>query len=390
MTRRSCATYSSNVPFPVNGAVRRLAAGAVLLVAVLLPIPSRPASSTFTIGDQSLLQVSAGKRSEVTIRAWNRPTIEYDTDDEAVQVVQRPVTFGTPQNPLSVAIPVQNIKVRDASGALVDSTLPPEDFPYASDFRSGVHPQIRIVTGEGSHVTVMVPASVAILDARIRGNGILTIDGYRGGTLFAVAFGGRMTLTDIASAVFAQPMHGRLLIADSTFERLRVRTNTAALVFEHDRARQIEVTSVSGPIVWDNGAFDSGLARFESATGAIGIGVANSAQIDARSGDGRVYGLWDKRTPLEMRGDNEASAIVDGGGPIVNAVSAHGNVYLYDGSLTTRRAIPPDWRRLNMTLRPPETGGAAAPGSDAFRRFRELRPSSARPVPLRRRVPPPA
>jgi hypothetical protein len=388
------------VTFPANGAVRRAAAGAVLLVALFAPGAARAASSSFTAGDQAVVQVQAGNHSEVTVRAWDKPTIEFETDDESVQVNRRPIAFGTPQQPLAVSIPVQNIKVRDpATGAMGESTLPPEDFPYAASFRAGEHDTVRIVTGPASHITVMVPATVAILDARIRGTGILIIDGYHGGTLFAVDFGGRMMLSNINSAAFLQPMHGRLSVNDSMFDRLRVRSNTASLVFERSRARQIEASTVSGSMVWDDGAFDAGLARFESTYGSIGIGVANGARVEARSGDGHVYGLWDKRTPLEMRGDNEASATVDGGGPVVNAVSTHGDVFLYDGSLTTRKSIPPDWRHLNTTLRPPDptpppVAGMlhpAGPGHrpTAFERYRALRAAATRAL-LRRRARPQA
>ena len=365
-------------------------------------MPSRAASSSFTIGDQSLVQVWAGNHSEVTIRAWSRPAIQFDTDDEAVQVTRRPIDFGTPQNPLSNAIPLQNIKVRDpATGAITDGTFPPEDFPYAADFHAGLHDSIKFVTGETSHVTVMVPATVAILDARVRGAGMLTIDGYHGGTLFAVDGGGRMVLTNVASATFAQALHGRLEVSDSSFDRLRARSNTAALIFAHNRARQVEVSSVSGPIVWDDGTFDAGLARFESTYGPIGIGSASGALVEARSGDGHVFGLWDKRTPIEARGDNEASATVDGGGPVVNAVSTHGNVFLYDGSLATRHTVPPEWRRLDTIFRRSAPTPAPAPAASfrqapadehptaAFERFRALREPAMR-ARLRRSEPQPA
>lgn len=370
--------------FPVNGAVRRLAAGAVLLVAAIFPMPARAASSSFTIGDQSVVQVWAGNRSEITIRAWNRPMIQFDTDDEAVQVLRRPIIFGTPQNPLSVGIPLRTVKVRDpVTGLMTDTTFAPEEFPYAADFHAGEHDTIRIVAGQGSHLTVMVPATVAILDARLRGSGALTIDGYHGSTLFATSTGGKMTLSNVSSASFLQPLYGRLFVSDSSFDRLRVRSNTAALIFDRVNTRQIEATTLSGPIVWDDGTFDAGLARFESTYGAIAIGTANGAQIEARSGDGRIAWMWDKRTPMDARGEGEATATVDGGGPLVTAVSAHGNVFLYDGSLASRRVIPPDWRRLDALLHPPEVTAPPIPTfaqpsrerrpRDGYHAFRELR-----------------
>jgi hypothetical protein len=349
--------------------MRRIVAGAVLLVALFAPTPSRAATSSFTIGDQSVVSVWAGKGSDVTIRAWSRPTIQFDTDDESVQVQRRPIEFGSVQNPLSVVIPLQNIKVRDPAGTITDASFAPEDFPYAPDFHAGMHDTVRIVTGEASHVTVMMPATVAILDARLRGNGQMTIDGYHGGTLFAGDFGGRMLLTNVSASAFLQPMHGRLQVDESTFDRLRVRSNSAAVVFEHDRVRQIEVTNVAGTTVWDNGAFDAGLARFESTYGSIAIGVAGGALVQARSTDGHVYGLWDRRTPLEARGDNEATATIAGGGPVVNAVSAHGNIFLYDGSLGMRRVIPPDWRRINATLHPLEPAPPPFTSYDVRRRW---------------------
>jgi len=352
--------------------LRLVAAALVLLAGFLLPAPAPAASSSFTIGDQAVVQVWAGNRSTVAIRAWDRPNVQIDTDDENVQVLRRPLEFGTPQNPLSVAIPPVNIVVRDPFGGTNGpGTLPPEEFPYASDFRAGVHDALRVVTGAGAHVSVMVPASTAILDARVRGSGILTIDDYHGGTLFVGTGGGNVRLTDITSAAFIQVLNGRVDVRDSSFDRLRARGNTAGFLFDHTRARQIEVTTVSGPVVYDDGAFDAGLARFESTSGSIAIGVATSAQIEARSGDGRVFSLWDRRPPLDQRADNAASVAVNGGGPVVNAVSMHGNVYLYDGTLATRRTVPPEWQPIVSATRPRELPGPAA--FQRFQRFRDFR-----------------
>jgi hypothetical protein len=373
------STRYDRIVAAVRDAVRRVAVGLAVLALFLQPAVASAASGSFAIGDRSVVQVYAGNLSQVTIRAWDRPTLQIDTDDEAVQVMRRPLTFGTVHNPLTLPIPVVTFNTRDPlTGAMTPASLPPEDFPYASDFRAGSHDNIRIVTAARSRVSVMVPSSTALLDARIRGAGILTIEGYHGGTLFASNGGGRTELTDVTSSAFVQMINGRLDVRDSSFDRLRARANTAALAFERTRARQIEVTTISGPIVYDDGTFDPGLARFESASGSIAIGVAAGAQIQARSAEGRVLKLWERRTPTDQRNDGEASAIVDGGGPVVNAVSGSGNVFLYDGSLETRRVVPQAWRAIQRTIRGrPALGRNERQPNEhqpsAFDRFRALR-----------------
>jgi len=216
----------------------------------------------------------------------------------------------------------------------------------------------------------MIPASTALLDARLRGGvGIISIDDYHGGTLFVASPGGGTRLTNVMTAAFVQMMNGRLEVNGSSFDRLRARGNNANFVFEHDRARQIELTTVSGSIVYDDGTFDPGLARFESTNGSIAIGVAAGAQVGARSNDGHVYSMWDRRTPVDQLGDNEESATIAGGGPVVNAVTGRGNVYLYDGALATRQTLPPEWRPVRQALVPQPR--LQAPG--AFERFNQLR-----------------
>lgn len=362
----------------VRDALRRAAAGFAFLLGFLHPLAASAASGSFLMSDQNVVQVLAGARSQVTIKAWDRPNVQFDTDDESAQVTRRPITFGTVQTPLSVPIPLQNIAVRDpVSGATTRGTLPPEEFPYASDFRAGVHDTVRIVTAADTHLTVMVPASTALLVARIRnGTGMIEVDDYHGGTLFVASGGGETRLTDVMSVTFAQQMNGRLDVYDSSFDRIRARSNNASIDFEHDRARQIEVTSVSGNIVYDNGTFDPGLARFESSTGSIGIGVATGAQVAARSTDGHVYSMWDRRTPLAQQGDSDVSATVGGGGPVVNALTGRGNIYLYDGTLASRPVLPPEWRALRQTQAQRAPTAGAPPRfqePNAFQRFRQLR-----------------
>ena len=370
MTRWGPERYDRAVA-AVRDALRRAAASLAVLLGFLHPAVASAASSSFAVGDQGVISVWAGARSAITIKAWDRPNVQFDTDDEAVQVLRRPATFGTPQNPLSGSIPLANIMIRDPAGGSTPGTLAPEDFPYASDFRAGVHDQVRIVTHAGSRITVMVPASTAILDTRIRGGaGVISIDDYHGGTLFVGSPGGNTQITNVMSAAFIQMMNGRLDVTDSSFDRLRARGNNVNMVFEHNRARQIEVTTVSGSIVYDNGTFDPGLARFESTNGSIGIGVATGAQVAARSTEGHVYSMWDKRTPIDQRSTGEASATIAGGGPVVNAVTVRGNVYLYDGAFSSRHTIPPEWQPVREALQGPDFRHEAP---DAFRRYRALR-----------------
>jgi hypothetical protein len=376
MTARSPRRYDRAVA-AVRDALRRAAAGFALLLGIFYPVAAGAASSTFIMGDQSVVSVWAGARSIVTVKGWDRPNVQVDTDDEGVQITRRPITFGTPQTPLSVSIPPIPIVV---AGTGTRGTLPPEEFPYASDFRPGVHDSVRIVTGPDSHLTVMVPVSTTLLDTRIRGgSGIISIEDYHGGTLFVTSNGGRTLLTDVMTSAFVQMLNGRLEVIDSSFDRLRARGNAANFVFEHNRARQIEVTTVSGPIVYDNGTFDPGLARFESSSGSIGIGVASNAQVAARSSEGRVYTLWDRRTAVELRGDNDANAMVGGGGPVVNAVSGRGNVYVYDGALASRPVLPPEWRVIRQAITQPFAQRAPVGQRQQFQQPAQLLPQAPPP-----------
>jgi hypothetical protein len=222
--------------------------------------------------------------------------------------------------------------------------FPPEDFPYAL-MRAGDHASIRVVADAGSHLVITVPANTGILWLQV-GAGTTSIDGYRGANLFIVQSAGRVRLKGVSTTAFAQMANGRLHVSDSTFDRIRVRDNAGQVIFERTRSKQIEASTISGNIVYDGGSFDAGLARFESQSGNIALGTVGPAQLIGRSGDGHVYTQFDRHTDVDQRSDGEATANVGGGGPLVNAISSHGNVYLYDGSLRGRRLIAPEWRPL--------------------------------------------
>ncbi len=107
------------------------------------------------------------------------------------------------------------------------------------------------------------------------------------------------------------------------------------MFFEHCAAAQIQASSLTGSIIYDNGTFTPGLAHFESQRGSVALGVANgNAQITAHSDSGRVF--------------NEAQGFVRGG-PVVTATSGSGAVLYYRGSL---RQHPQLMQRLPANARP--------------------------------------
>lgn len=365
-----------------GGAARRCAAGAAFLAFIaLLPAAARAGTSTIEVGDQTVVQVSARNGSDLAVRTWERPAVQIETDDEQIQVARRSEAFGTVQNPMSAAIPVTTIRVPDPSGVPGTATLPPEDFPYAPDMRTGMHDVVRINAGESTRTTVTVPAGAAIVVARILGAGNLSVSNYQRGTLFIFQNGGRAQLENIGAATFAQVLNGRLIALDSSFDRLRARGNTAAMLFERCRAKQIEVTTHGGPIVYDNGTFDPGLARFTSTNGLIAIGVAGNAAVSGRTQAGRVLAMFDRVPHFEQRTEGEATATVGSGGAVVNAVTGRGNIFLYDGALTARRVVPPEWRPLQTALLRQSGGAGAAPNAPLVRpqSVERLQPAIVRP-----------
>jgi hypothetical protein len=355
--------------------LRWTAAGlGVLLVSLgALWAPAGAASTSLDVGDQVVVNVIVrGKGNDVAVHVWDRSSVQVDFADDAVPplTARRSVVFGTPRSPLAQQIPPQLFTTRDPAGQINGGgALPPEEFPYAS-FRPGVHDVVRVDAPEGSHLVVTVPASTGILVLRV-GGGQTVLEGYRGANLFMVQGQGRVQMTGATTTAFVQMNYGTFYTADSTFDRIRVRGIAAHDVFERCRSKQIEASSVSGSIVYDGGSFDPGLARFESQTGSIALGVTSGAQLAGRSQDGHVYTLFDRRgaATVDQHGDGEAVATVGSGGPLVNAISGRGNVYFYEGSLVNRRAASPEWRRVHelFTMHRRAPGAATPPAGRPHR-----------------------
>ncbi|HTD32511.1 MAG TPA: hypothetical protein VK665_02530 [Candidatus Elarobacter sp.] len=351
-------------------ALRWITAGLVVLVLCMAAVlgPVRAGSNALDVGDQVVVNlVVRGRGNEITVRSWDRPSVQVEYADENAPVVgRRSVTFGNGRAPLVQQIPPQLYAMREQQvpgiGAVpAPGALPPEEFPYA-EFRGGAHDVVRVDAAEGSRLIVTVPASTGVLAVRAGGSQT-TIEGYRGANLFVFQNAGRVQLLNASTTAFVQLNNGAVYAADSTFERLRVRGVTAHDVFERCHSKQIEATSVFGAIVYDGGAFDPGLARFESETGSIALGVTSPVQLNGRSGEGHVYTMFDRRAgaSVEQHGDGEAVATVGGGGPLVSAISTRGNVYLYDGTLLSRRTTSAEWRTVHQLFNAHRRTAASAP-----------------------------
>jgi hypothetical protein len=205
-------------------------------------------------------------------------------------------------------------------------TLPPEPFPLPP-FAPGDH-DAYVIRGEGN-VTLDVPEATPLVVINIK-LGTASVDGYRG-TLVAHIGGGQIHLSDDGGTVAAQVNNGPFFANDSNFVRLRLRTGRGNIIMTNCRASQIAVTSLLGSILYDNGSFDNGIARFESDRGIVAIGVNGAAQVEAHAGNGRI--MYENGDAQITRTGGDAQAIFEAGGPVVTASSTDAAVFLFRGSL---------------------------------------------------------
>jgi hypothetical protein len=365
MTRARAGRYASLVPFfrawSTHGttAVARVV-GSILLCLLATVAAARADVSTFDAADMPIVRVNV-QQGNVTIRTWDRPAVQIDADP-SLQIVQR----STEQSGAPYAVPIPYIAQDDAE-------LPAENF--VATIPAGSHEAIIVRDVPGSHtvgdtpVTVTIPNNSAFVFART-GNGTLDVQGYRGGTFVGFVGRGRMELGGMGGTVFAQTARGPLTVTDSSFDRFRGRSLFGNVTFERCDVRQIETTTVYGSIVYDRGTFAPGLARFESQRGDVAVGSDGPAQLGGHAaGEGRVYTSFQHNARIDGR-DGDASAIVDGGGPVVTAMTQSGNVFFYDGSLRSRQQqLAPQWQAPIGALQRPEMAvrrEAPLPGAPAF------------------------
>jgi hypothetical protein len=306
----------------------------------------------------------------VVVRTAEGPGISVEAD-QGIEVTRSVTTLGGEER----TFPILRGEIAGPNGPVL---LPAESFVSTSLPRG---PR-DIVTFKGAgSLDLTIPANTALLVVQ-DGRGSVSIDGYRGGTFLVRVRNGAIHLNGVGGEGYAQILRGPTVVTDSTFEHLRARSGLGPIVFERCRARQIEVESVEGAIVYDAGTFEPGLARFESQNGHVAVGVSGNSQLGAHSGSGRVYAQFGAGARVDHRAGG-ATAVVGAGGPVVTANSANGNVYLYDGSLRSH-AQTTGWNGPRALLG--RNPGEHAP---AIRRFRReaLPQRPARERPFERRAP---
>jgi hypothetical protein len=280
-----------------------------------------------------LVQLDSGA---VTIHSWSRPNVGIEADPTVTYNHAPPRMVAARMRQQSVMLWSHTIQT--PKGPL---TLPPEPF-LLPPFAPGDH-DAYIIRGSGN-VTVNVPDQTPLLIVNVK-LGSISIDGYHG-TLIVHAGAAPVHLDGDAGTAAVQVNGGEFFATGSSFDRLRVRTGRGNVVMTNCRAQQIDVTSLLGSIVYDNGQFTNGIAHFESERGAVSIGVSGGAQIEAHSGNGRI--LYDEGDATVQRNGADAQAQLGGGGPLVTATSDGAAVIFYSGSLhdhpQLQRILPPALR----------------------------------------------
>ncbi|MGP6157867.1 MAG: hypothetical protein ACLPYS_10255 [Vulcanimicrobiaceae bacterium] len=326
------------------GALARSALFA-LMVWLSMTLAARAEPTTLAGASAPIVRVNV-VQGDVTIRTWDRPDVQVD-GDPGLAIARR--TARVPASLPPTLIPPSHLDTPQGA-----AQLGAESF-VVSSVQPGVHDLITVkgnaLTPAGP-VSVMVPNDASLVFVHVvRGN--VDVHNYRGGTFIGFVRTGQLSLDNVGGDAFVQDLRGPVVVNDSNFARLRARTAAGNLVFERCNSRQIEATSVNGSIVYDGGTFEPGLARFDSTRGNVAVGASGPVQLDGRvAARGRVYTAFDGGAQVAGRED-QASAVIGDGGPVVTATSGSGNVYLYQGSLRAHGSAGEVWSAPLQTISRP-------------------------------------
>ncbi len=341
--------------FPRLGALRSLAASAFFaLFCWIVPVAAGAAGQvSYDVAEGGVVFIRTTD-ADITIHTWDRNVVaaEWDVGEQmAVSKRSYNATGG-------FAVPKRTIRISRAGEPLRTLDLPPEDFPIDS-LSPGLHDMITFLQtkrprdfegppGEPAHLAVTVPATTGAVFVRT-GRGTVTIENYRG-TGLVFADNAQVFLNDVQGAFFLQVVSGKTYAVDSTFDRLRARSNTGSFVFERCASKQIDVQTYDGSIVYDDGRFAPGLARFASENADIAIGTTSAAQLAGRSVEGHVYTNFERPAQIDAPVPSQANAILGPGGPLVTVSTVRGSAFLYDGSMDNHRPLALEWRPVAGAL----------------------------------------
>ncbi len=313
------------------------AAAALLLIfafMVLARSSARADTARFAAGSSPVFFIQLEEGS-ISVRTWNQPAVQIDSE-QSVQVRHMPAQTVTEHLPGEIIFWSQ--RIHTPSG---DLALAPEPF-VLPNITNTPHDAV-IVRGTGN-VNLTVPAGTALVVGNLR-RGSVSIDGYRNGIFVAHVGTGVVTMDNVSGTGAIQVNNGPVIATNSDFSRLRVRTGRGNMRFENCNATQIEATSLTGTIMYDNSSFQPGLARFETERGDVILGVSgNGVQIGAHSSAGKIF--WEGG--VTHPGSTDQQATIGRGGPVVTATSSTGSVIFYSG---TFRDHPELQRRFAQRIR---------------------------------------
>jgi len=310
-------------------------------------VASRRDTTVFRGVNSPIVRVTL-RQGDVTIRTWDREEVQID-GDSSLTIEQH--TSDLTGEPLPMPIPAASSGSDDRALDLPLESFVPGPIPAGERDVVLVHDSPEADPGvPPAGVVVTVPSdAVFVFAATMHGN--LDVHDYRAGTLVAMVGAGKLTLSSVGGIAFAQSRRGLILVRDSDFDRVRARSLFGSIRFERCRVRQIEATTGTGSLVYEGGAFEPGLARFESERGNIAIGSDGPVEISARaSPDGHVFTEFTHAARVDGDGESEAQATVGNGGPVVTATSRGGNVVLYDGLLRAHPRLQGQWRAPSTSL----------------------------------------
>ena len=286
------------------------------------------------------------EQGSISVRTWNQPGVEISSDQN-VQIRHMPAQTVSEHLPSEIIFWSQ--RIHTPSG---DLALAPEPFvlPQLTDA-----PHDGIIVRGAGNVNLTVPAGTALIVGNVR-RGSVSIEGYKNGIFVAHVGAGVVTLDNVSGTGAVQVNNGPILATNSDFSRFRVRTGRGNMRFENCNATQIEATSLTGSIMYDNSRFQPGLARFETERGDVILGVTGGGvQIGAHSSAGKIYGEG-----VTHRGATDQQATIGRGGPVVTATSTTGSVIFYSGALRNhpelarrfaqRMRISPDLQRIEQPM----------------------------------------